>query len=176
MIINHARAGPNSWTFKIKPIKELVDRYVGDGTGWVDMFAGDNSPAEFTNDGNPDIETTTCNIDAFDFVSYIQPEIVGLPGFSGVIVDPPYTKRQISEHYKKYRQKATKLDTSNRFLNQTMNSIADKIKPSGYAISCGYNSNGFGPNRGFEPVELLVVAHGSGHYDTLVLVERRVLP
>lgn len=171
--INRVRAGANHQTFKIKPIKELIDRYVGDGAGWVDPFAGYNSPAQFTNDGNPNIITTICNVDAVDFVTRIDPKLVDLDGFSGIIIDPPYSKRQISEHYKKYRQKATSLDTSDRFLNRIMNPICDMILPGGYAISCGWNSNGFGINRGFELVELLIVCHGQGHNDTIVVVERK---
>ena len=33
MIINRVWAMPNKWTFKVKPIGELVSRYVGDGKG-----------------------------------------------------------------------------------------------------------------------------------------------
>jgi hypothetical protein len=46
-------AMPNKWTFLIKPIKELLDKYVLDGKDWIDPFAGDNSPAGITNDLNP---------------------------------------------------------------------------------------------------------------------------
>jgi len=53
MIINRVWAMPNKWTFTIKPIAELLARYVGDGKGWVDPFAGKNSPAELCNDLNP---------------------------------------------------------------------------------------------------------------------------
>jgi hypothetical protein len=41
---------PDKWTFRIKPIKELLAKYVGDGKGWIDPFSGQNSLAEFTND------------------------------------------------------------------------------------------------------------------------------
>ena len=47
----------NKWTFTIKPIKELLEKYVGDGTDWIDPFAGQHSPAEITNDINPDRPT-----------------------------------------------------------------------------------------------------------------------
>ena len=71
-------------------------------------------------------------------------------------------------------RKATSLDTSAQFYSRVMNAVCDHIRPGGYAISCGWNTNGFGPNRGFEPVELLVVRHGSHHNDTLITVERKV--
>lgn len=54
-----------------------------------------------------------------------------------------------------------------------MNAICDKIVPGGLAISCGWNSNGFGRNRGFELVRVLLVAHGQHHNDTIVIVERK---
>lgn len=50
MIINRVWAMPNKWTFQIQPITELIKRYVGDGKGWIDPFAGMTSPAEITND------------------------------------------------------------------------------------------------------------------------------
>ena len=43
--ISRVWAMPSAWTFTIKPIKELLKRYVGDGKDWIDMFAGKNSPA-----------------------------------------------------------------------------------------------------------------------------------
>ena len=41
-------------------------------------------------------------------------------------------------------------------------------------ITCGWNSNGFGKNRGFEIIEILLVAHGQHRNDTIVTVERKV--
>jgi hypothetical protein len=95
--------------------------------------------------------------------------------YDGVIFDPPYSYRQITECYAKVGLKASQLDTSNNFYNRVMNRICDRIKPGGIAISCGWNTNGFGVNRGFRVVEILVVAHGQHHNDTLVTVERRRL-
>ena len=56
------------------------------------------------------------------------------------------------------------------FIKNTYN----KIKIGGYAITCGWNSYGWGKRFGFEPVELLIVCHSSAHNDTMVLVERKV--
>lgn len=197
LVITRAVAQPSAWTFTIKPIKALIDRYVGDGKGWVDPFAGKNSPAEWTNDHNPDMPTKF-HFDAEDFCTWASvsleeaansmplkdayewlqdqtlPEQLPFPPFRGVLFDPPYSYRQITEHYKSLGLKASQLDTSTRFYSRVMNAICDSVVPGGYAISCGWNSNGFGKNRGFEPVELLVVAHGNHHNDTLVLVERKV--
>ena len=40
MIINRVWGMPNKFTFLVKPIKEIVERYVGSGIGWVDPFCG----------------------------------------------------------------------------------------------------------------------------------------
>lgn len=35
---------PNKFTFQIKPIKEILSRYVGDGIGWIDLSCTYNYP------------------------------------------------------------------------------------------------------------------------------------
>jgi len=167
MIITKAWAMPSAWTFTIKPINELLGRYVGDGKGWVDPFAGDNSPAEFTNDQHPD-RKAKWHMDSEEFCKTM------CGPFNGVLFDPPYSYRQVSEHYKEVGKKARAIDTSANFYNRVQNAICDKIRPGGYAISFGWNSNAFGKNRGFEQVEILLVAHGGHHNDTIVVVERKV--
>jgi len=173
--ISRAYAAPSAWTFTIKPIRELVDRYVGDGVGWIDPFAGDNSPAELTNDMHPG-RNARWHMDAEQFCHMVV-RMTKYEGriLRGILYDPPYSYRQISEHYKEIGgRKATSIDTSANFYNRVMNAICDRIEPGGYAISCGWNSNGFGKNRGFEIIEILIVAHGQHHNDTLVTVERRI--
>jgi len=167
MKISRVRAQGSKWTFTIRPIKELLDYYVGDGIGWVDMFAGNYSPAEFTNDIHPD-RNAKSHLDSLDYCLQLTDK------YKGVLFDPPYSYRQISEHYKEVGRKATMLDTSSNFYNRVMNSICDRIIPGGYAISFGWNSNGFGKNRGFDIVEIMLVAHGGHHYDTIVTVEKHI--
>lgn len=47
------------------------------------------------------------------------------------------------------------------------------LKPGGIAISCGWNSAGFGKSRGYLVLEIGMVAHGGAHNDTIVVVERK---
>ena len=165
--INRIWAMPSKDTFTIKPIAELLKRYVKPGENWVDPYCGQNSPAKITNDLNPEIKADY-NLDAKDFCEQVEGK------FDGVLFDPPYSCRQISEHYKIVGRKATQKDTSANFYTRTMNPISKKIKVGGYAISFGWNSNGFGKKRGFEIVEILLVAHGGYHNDTIVTVEKKV--
>ena len=166
--MSRARAAPCAWTFTIKPIAALLSQYVPEGgKGWIDPFAGNNSPAEFTNDQHPD-RNAKYHMDSEEFCKL-------LPGpFDGLLYDPPYSYRQVSEHYKEIGKKARSIDTSANFYNRVMNAVCDKIVPGGYAISFGWNSNAFGPNRVFEIIEVLLVAHGQHHNDTIVTVERKV--
>lgn len=163
-MIERKFARASAWTFTIPPVKTLLEKYVGDGSGWADPFAGDNSPAEFTNDIHPE-RKAMYHLEAEEF-GRILPE-----GLCGVLFDPPYSYRQISEHYKEIGKKATAKDTSYNFYRRAMNAIIPKIKKGGYAISFGWNTNGFGKSYGFEVVEILIVPHGLHHNDTLVTVE-----
>lgn len=98
MQFNREWAMPNAFTFTIVPIARLIARYVGDGKGWIDPFAGENSPAEITNDLNPD-RPATHHMDAKDFLNQLTGK------YSGCLFDPPYSPRQIKEVYEAIRPK-----------------------------------------------------------------------
>ena len=165
---------PSAWTFTIKPINELLSRYVGSGKNWIDPFAGDNSPAEYTNDMHPE-RKARYHMDSEDFCKMITAMYRSTDRLAdGILFDPPYSYRQVSEHYKEIGKKARSIDTSANFYNRVMNASCDIIKPGGYAISFGWNTQGFGKNRGFEQIEILIVAHGGHHNDTLCTVEQKL--
>ena len=162
-------AMPNHETFKIKPIAALLARYMKEGELWVDPFAGANSPAGITNDHNPAMPTTF-HMEAIDFAKTLKRK----KWYDGVIFDPPYSFRQISEHYRVIGKKATRLDTSMAFYEKVKSALCEKVAIGGYAISFGWNSNGFGKARGYEIIEILLVAHGGSKNDTIVVVEKKV--
>lgn len=157
---------PSPWTFSIRPVKILLDRYVGEGWNWIDPFAGKYSPAKLRNDHNPEMPAEY-HLEALEFVEKVNHR----GGFEGVLFDPPYSFRQISEHYKHLGMKATQWHTSMSFYEKVKSALADKIKPGGYAISFGWNTNGFGKSRGFKIIEIMTVAHGGSKNDTIVTVE-----
>jgi len=156
---------PDKWTFRIKPISQLVRRYVGDGKGWIDPFAGENSPAEITNDLNPE-RPTTYHLHAKDFALQLEGK------YAGVLFDPPYSLRQTKECYESIGYGMSQEDTQT-FPNNVKDVCASKIQTGGLAICFGWNSGGFGHNLGFELIEVLLVPHGGHHYDTIVTVERK---
>lgn len=155
---------PSAWTFTMQPCKYILDKYVGNGRNWVDPFAGQNSPAEFTNDHNPE-RNAKSHMEAREFCKSLKGE------YSGVLFDPPYSFTQIKEHYTILGQKPAKEMTDMRFYETVKSIMCEKIKKGGYAISFGWNTNGFGKARGFEIVEIVCIAHGGSKNDTIITVE-----
>jgi len=158
---------PNKNTFEIKPIKLILDKYVGDGVRWIDPFAGvaGLSPAAITNDLNPDAPTMY-HEDAIDFLKKFD-------SVKGVIYDPPYSVRQVSELYKSIGRKVTQETTRANFWTKIKKEIGRIIEPGGTVISFGWNTGGIGKVLGFEIVEILLVPHGGIHNDTICTVERK---
>ena len=165
--IRRVWAMPNKWTFKIKPITELLGRYnVGDG--WIDPFAGQYSPAEITNDHNPD-SNALVHKDALDFVKTLEDE-----KHLGCLFDPPYSIHEVKRHYDQMGMKYDwRTDPTAGFV-RVRDIASQKIVIGGHVIYFGWNSNAFGKKRGFEIVEVLLVAHGGNRNDTIVTVEKKI--
>lgn len=167
VVIRRVASPPSHWTFTIPPVRELLEKYVGDGRGWADPYCGRSTLAEWRNDIDPHTRTKY-HMEAEKFVKTVVPD-----GIRGALFDPPYSKRQISEHYRAVKKSATWRDTSEQFYSRTRRPLGDKVGDGGYAISFGWNTTGFGSIAGFKLVEILMVNHSQGHNDTLVTVERK---
>ena len=167
MKISRVWAMPNRWTFKIPPIADLLSRYVGDGKGWIDPFAGKSSPAEFTNDLNP-LSPANEHLKAEEWLYSLSGKL-----FKGVLFDPPYSLRQTSECYEKLGYSLSAKD-SNLFPAKEKRLAGRLVELNGFAITFGWNSICMGKTYGFEIIEILLVCHGRAHNDTIVTVERRV--
>lgn len=126
---------PNAWAFTIKPIAELLKEEVS-GEVWIDPFAGRNSPAKITNDL---IEKADFNMDAIDFLKSRKDGEA-----DGILLDPPYSKRQISEHYKSKGIKVTGWHTSSGWEATVKDEAARILKKGGKVICFGWNSMGLG--------------------------------
>lgn len=165
MIIDRIWAMPNKETFKIKPIKDLINKQIDSNQMIIDPFANNSKIATVTNDLNPDFNTDF-HLDAFDFLKMFDNNSIDV-----VLYDPPYSTRQVSESYKNVCKEVTALDTSANWRKKHLDEIQRILKPNGIAICFGWNTNGVGKTRGFEMVEVLIVAHGGSHNDTLCTVE-----
>jgi tRNA1(Val) A37 N6-methylase TrmN6 len=147
MEINRLWAMPNKNTFSIKPIKELIEKhkaFIG-----LDLF-----PYPYKED-------------VLDLLKRHKDESNEI-----VLFDPPYSPRQLKECY----------DSRGEVLHDTKSSVwsnwkdetARVIKPGGICLSFGWSSQGLGKNRGFKIIEILLVAHGGNHNDTICVVEKKV--
>jgi hypothetical protein len=166
MKITRIWAMPNKETFTIKPIKELLNHYIHPNN-WCDPFSGNNSPAMWTNDLNPKT-SAKCHLSAEEFIKKLPHNV------DGVLWDPPYSLRQLKECYENIDKEMTFAESQDATFSKLKTIIAPKINPGGTAISFGWSSMGFGKDRGFEIIEILLVPHGGHHNDTIVTVERKV--
>jgi len=165
---------PNARTFEIKPIKNLIIKYLR--SNWltdgrvVDPFAGNSTFANYTNDLNPDFDTAN-NMDAVEYLQMLLDD--GMEGkFDMALLDPPYSPRQMSEAYKSAGRKVSMTETQNaRLYKECKDKMATLLKPGSVAITCGWNSGGFGIGRSFALKEILLVPCGAAHNDYIVTVE-----
>lgn len=143
MKIKRIWAMPSHKTFTIKPIKELLDRYFGNE--YVDPF-----PYPF-------------KTDALEYLKTFADESVSKLAF-----DPPYSPRQLKEMY---GGAGLAYNTKSSYWSNIKKEIARIMKNGGVVISFGWNSMGICASRGFEKAEILLVAHGGNHNDTICTVE-----
>lgn len=168
-------AMPNKETFKkIKPIKELLDRYVPKNphNNWVNPFSGKSLLCEHNNDINPDI-----NPDPMDAAVYVRK--LKNKNYPGFLFDPPFSLNQATTLYNQFHKEKGKglycvRPSSMVYWSKIKDNIARKIGVGGICISFGWNSMGLGKSRGFEIVEILLVPHGGSRNDTIVVVERKI--
>lgn len=177
MIITREWAMPNSRTFKIKPIKNIIERYqeqLLDNSLVLDPFSNNNVVIDRerlslkTNDIDPQYETDY-SLDALDFLKLFDNESVDM-----VLYDPPYSPRQVSEVYKKLDMSVNMQTTQSSYWGNQKKEISRIVKKGGYVMTFGWNSGGIGKTKGFEIVEILMVAHGGWHNDTIVTIERKI--
>ena len=171
MMIKRKWAMPNKNTFDIKPIKKLIYRYFNKSYLSIDPFANKNKICKITNDIDVDFNTDY-NLDALDFCKQFDDNTIDF-----VLFDPPYSPRQISECYKKLGKSVNMETTQSSFWSNIKNEIARIVKPNGIVICFGWNSQGIGKKEKsvyqFKMIEILLVAHGGNHNDTICTVETK---
>ena len=166
MIINRIWQMPNSNTFEIKPIRELINKYMHGLI--IDPFANKNKLANITNDLDEQYDTDY-HMDALDFLKKFDDNSVDC-----VLYDPPYSVRQVSEVYRKLGHSVNMETTQASYWSKQKKEIGRIVNRDGIVISCGWNSGGIGKKYGFEILEILLVPHGGAHNDTIVTVEKKI--
>ena len=162
-------AMPNSLTFSIKPIRELIESVIIDCEKICDPFVR-NSPFKYrcvSNDLDTEIEADF-HMDAVEFMqSRADSE------FDALLFDPPYSVRQVAECYKKMGLTVNMATTQSSFWTKLKHEVARIVKPGGVVVCCGWNSGGIGKTFGFDIEQILLVPHGGPHNDTIVTVEKK---
>lgn len=156
---------PNKNTFEIAPIKALLSEEVDLTKMWIDPFANRNKVASITNDLNEEYDTDY-HMDALDFLNMFDDAAV-----DGVLYDPPYSPRQVSECYNSVGYNVTWDTTKASFWGNHKREISRIVKLGGKVITFGWNSGGIGYKYGFEIQRILLVPHGGWHNDTICTVE-----
>lgn len=163
-------AMPNSKTFDIKPIAALITHYINsEGAAViVDPFANGEKFATITNDLDPQYDTAY-HMDAYDFLKQLPDGIADM-----VLYDPPYSPRQVAESYKRFGLSVNMETTQASYWSKQKQEIGRITKMGGVCLSFGWNSGGIGKKYGFEIQEIMLVAHGGAHNDTIITVERKI--
>jgi hypothetical protein len=158
-------------TFEIKPIKEFVKKYLKGSRISIDPFARDCKLASTTNDLNPATSAMYhCTAEEFlrSFIKDgIRPDLV--------LFDPPYSIGQIKQCYDDFglpfgQHEAQYMPS----WKEERDIIKEIIDDNGVVLSFGWNSNCMGKTRGFDIIEILLVAHGGPHNDTICVAEKKI--
>ena len=130
MKLNRVWAMPNSNTFSIAPIADIVYRAIYGKRCVVDPFARNSHIATITNDLDPDTEATY-HMDALEF---LQQELT--TGEADVVLfDPPYSPRQVSECYKKVGRSVNMETTQSSYWGNLKKEISRITKQGGTCIT-----------------------------------------
>lgn len=124
IVIERIWAMPNKNTFDINPIHNLIMEEMTDGL-WIDPFANKNKIAQITNDLNQEFDTDY-HMDALDFMKLFDNNSI-----DGVLYDPPYSPRQVSECYKNVGYNVTQDTTKASFWGNHKKEISRIIKLGG---------------------------------------------
>lgn len=160
----------SSDTHRLQPYEKMYSyaRRAAGTQGWqleiVDPFARKCMWGNKRNDINPDFlyDYTTHCMDALDFM-------FALPRSSAdiVLIDPPFSDRQSNEEYG-----TSNLYTNPRYIADLGEEAFRILKPAGYLVKCGYNTNP--PAKGFELVKVAICQMGACRNDILISLWQKV--
>jgi len=163
-------AMPSADTFSVRPIGDMVQRYLKAAKISCDPFARNKRWATYTNDLNPKTEAEY-HMDAEDFLRMLAGKGIRC---DLALLDPPYSPRQISECYQEAGIKCGMKETQNSALySRVKNAMAEVLTDDAIVLSFGWNSAGMGQKHGCDILEVMLVCHGAAHNDTICLAERK---
>ena len=163
-----AFAWPKRDTFSIPVIRDFLNERLKTTQIIVDPFARNACFGTITNDLNPETDAQY-HMKADEFLQMLIDKGVKA---DVVLIDPPYSPRQVKECYNSIGLDVTGTDTqTSRTMSIINGLVAQVLKPGGFSISFGWNSNGVGKKNGMVMKEVHLVPHGSTLHDTIITVE-----
>jgi hypothetical protein len=162
---------PSKDTFDVPALGHFVRRYLRASKVSIDPFARNKDWATYTNDINPHT-SAQYHMDAAEFLRKLADDGVTA---DLVILDPPYSPRQITDSYAEAGIKATMRDTQNARLYAEVKREVQRLVPvGGVVLSFGWNTAGMQSKGEWQITEGIIVCHGAGRNDTLAMAERRM--
>jgi hypothetical protein len=155
---------PNKWTFEMKPIHDLLVKYIFKARKVLIPFAG---MTRFSGLNLPeityiDIDTTRpqpCLYgDCLEVMATLKSK------YDLIISDPPFCFFQAVHTY--HNQKLQDISYAKELYEKL-------LTPNGMIIHFGFNSTGMGETRGYEKKEILLVNQGGSHSDLIITIEQR---
>jgi hypothetical protein len=172
MRINRVWAMPTGDTFDCPPIGEMVKRYLRASKVSIDPFSRNKRWATYTNDLNPET-AAEYHMDACDFLAMLLTQEVRA---DLIIFDPPYSHYQAKEVYqgvgKDYRFDVEAANMGHWSKEKEI--CYQLLAVGGYFLHFGWHSNGMGKSRDTQIDEILLVAHGRSHNDTICMAEKKL--
>ncbi len=163
-------AMPNRDTFTIKPIGEFVQRFLKNSKVSIDPFARNKRWATHTNDLNPQTEAEH-HMECEAFLQHLIDQKVKA---DLVILDPPYSPRQVKECYDHIGIKMAQTDAMGGAARKRRRALIEQlVLHDAVVLTFGWDTNGMGI-KGWKIDEILLVAHGSDHNDTICMAESRL--
>lgn len=162
---------PNRNTFSIPSIAKFLNEKLKDCDIIIDPFARDSKVGTITNDLNPEV-SADYNMKADDFLQMLIDNGVKA---DAILLDPPYSPRQVKECYNHIGLDVTSEDTQTAKTMSKIRTLASQLlKPGGICISFGWDSTGLGRKNGVMKKEVHILPHGSVNHDTIITLDEKV--
>ena len=170
-VITRKWAMPNSETFTMPPVYDFVKKYLSEAEISIDPFSRNKRWATYTNDLDPNTEAEY-HLECEEFLQKLID--MGVTA-DLIILDPPYSPRQVKECYDNIGIKMVQEDAQGGAVRKRRRALINKLtSQNGVVLTFGWDTNGMGGNE-WAIEEIMLVAHGSDHNDTICMAERRVV-
>ncbi len=161
---------PNADTFDVPSIGHFVKRYLLLARVSIDPYARNKRWATYTNDLNP----ATAADSHDDAEVFLRRLLANGVSADLVIIDPPYSPRQVKECYDSIGLAMAQDDALLGLTRKRLKRVIACLVPAGgIVLHFGWNTVGMG--KGWNIEEVLLVCHGSDHNDTICMAERKLM-